>query len=59
MVEALPMSLPRDYEKELTQALIGFRAKCTELNLVNAEGHELDRQRKEINKKYDAYKEEY
>ena len=31
------MTLPRNYEKEMGEMLVEFRAKCSELNLVNAE----------------------
>jgi hypothetical protein len=46
------MSLPRDYEKEMNEMMIMFRAKCSELNLVNSEMNaaEIDRKRR-----YDAY----
>lgn len=31
------MTLPRNYEKEMAEMLVEFRAKQSELNLVNAE----------------------
>ena len=48
------MSLPRDYEKELATLLLAFRAKCTELNLVNSEVAAVEKRRAEL---YDAYTE--
>ena len=50
--------MPRNYEKEMADGMIAFRAKCSELNLVNAEGHELGKQRKAMDQKWEIYKEE-
>lgn len=46
------MSLPRDYEKEIGEIMILFRAKCTEMNLVNSE---LAAHEKAYRERYDAY----
>jgi hypothetical protein len=47
------MPLPRDYGKELDKALSDFRAKCSELNLLNSEVLAVDRER---GARYDALK---
>lgn len=53
------MPLPRNYEKEMIETTTKYRAKCSELNLVNSEMIELEAEAKrrydEVGVKYNAY----
>lgn len=53
------MTLPRNYEKELSEAFQLFRAKCTELNLVNSEMLAAEEERKKHAAALDKARDKY
>jgi hypothetical protein len=56
------MALPRDYEKETAEILVQFRAKISELNLINSEvakaEHEVSTRKKVLDAMYQEYREQ-
>lgn len=49
------MTMPRDHEKELSNALVTFRAKRSELNLVNSEFIAAEKKRDRLYSEYEKY----